>query len=75
MNAFYAIDRRKTPMFVSFAAVGLNLLFNWLFTWHLGWGHRGLAFSDRLYRGDHFVVLFVLMRQSWDASTPRRCCH
>jgi putative peptidoglycan lipid II flippase len=63
VNAFYAIDRRKTPMFVSFAAVGLNLLFNWLFTWHLGWGHRGLAFSTACVAATNFIVLYVLMRQ------------
>lgn len=63
VNAFYAIDRRKTPMFVSFAAVGLNLLFNWLFTWHLGWGHRGLAFSTACIAATNFIVLYVLMRR------------
>jgi putative peptidoglycan lipid II flippase len=63
VNAFYAIDRRKTPMFVSFGAVGLNLLFNWLFTWHLGWGHRGLAFSTACVASTNFIVLYVLMRQ------------
>jgi putative peptidoglycan lipid II flippase len=63
VSAFYAIDRRKTPMFVSFAAMGLNLLFNWLFTWHLGWGHRGLAFSTACIASTNFIVLFVLMRQ------------
>jgi putative peptidoglycan lipid II flippase len=63
VNAFYAIDRRKTPMFVSFAAVGLNLLFNWLFTFHLGWGHRGLAFSTSCIATTNFLVLYVLMRQ------------
>src|SRR5256884_587116 len=30
VNAFYALDRRKTPMVVSFLAVGLNLLLNWM---------------------------------------------
>lgn len=63
VNAFYAIDRRKTPMFVSFAAVGLNLLFNWLFTFHLGWGHRGLAFSTSCIATTNFLVLYLLMRQ------------
>jgi putative peptidoglycan lipid II flippase len=63
VNAFYAIDRRKTPMFVSFGAVGLNLLFNWFFTWHLGWGHRGLAFSTACIATTNFIVLFVLMRR------------
>jgi putative peptidoglycan lipid II flippase len=63
VNAFYALDRRKTPMFVSFGAVGLNLLFNWLFTWHLGWGHRGLAFSTACVASTNFIVLYLLMRQ------------
>jgi putative peptidoglycan lipid II flippase len=63
VNAFYAIDRRKTPMFVSFAAVGLNLLFNWLFTWHLHWGARGLAFSTACIATTNFIVLYLLMRR------------
>jgi putative peptidoglycan lipid II flippase len=63
VNAFYALDRRKTPMFVSFGAVGLNLLFNWLFTWHLGWGHRGLAFSTACVATTNFIVLYILMRR------------
>ena len=50
-------------MFVSFAAVGLNLLFNWFFTFHLGWGHRGLAFSTACLAATNFAVLYVLMRQ------------
>jgi putative peptidoglycan lipid II flippase len=63
VNAFYAIDRRKTPMFVSFAAVGLNLLFNWFFTWHLHWGERGLAFSTACIATSNFLVLYLLMRR------------
>jgi putative peptidoglycan lipid II flippase len=50
-------------MFVSFAAIGLNLLFNWFFTWHLGWGHRGLAFSTACIATTNFLVLFILMRR------------
>src|SRR5579871_840438 len=45
VSAFYAIERRKTPMVVSCIAVLINLLLNWIFTMRLGWGHRGLAFS------------------------------
>ncbi len=63
VNAFYALERRKTPMFVSFAAVGLNLALNWLFTWHLGWGHRGLALSTSCIAVSNFLVLYVLMRR------------
>jgi putative peptidoglycan lipid II flippase len=62
VNAFYALDRRKTPMLVSFMAVALNLLFNWIFTFGLGWGHRGLAFSTGLVATFNFLVLYALMR-------------
>jgi hypothetical protein len=26
----------------------MNLFLNWLFTFRLGWGHRGLAFSTSI---------------------------
>jgi putative peptidoglycan lipid II flippase len=62
VNAFYALDRRKTPMLVSFLAVGLNLLFNWIFTFRLGWGPRGLAFSTGCVATCNFLLLYALMR-------------
>jgi putative peptidoglycan lipid II flippase len=61
--AFYALDRRKTPMIVSFIAVGMNLFFNWLFTFRLGWGHRGLALSTGCVAVTNFVLLYALMRR------------
>ncbi|HKT71656.1 MAG TPA: murein biosynthesis integral membrane protein MurJ [Steroidobacteraceae bacterium] len=63
VNAFYALDRRKTPMLVSFVAVGLNLLLNWLFTLQLGWGHRGLALSTACIATTNFLLLYILMRR------------
>jgi putative peptidoglycan lipid II flippase len=62
VNAFYAVDRRKTPMVVSFVAVALNLILNWFFTLHLGWGHRGLAFSTSCIATTNFLILYLLMR-------------
>lgn len=62
VNAFYALERRKTPMVVSFLAVGVNLLLNWIFTVRLGWGHRGLAFSTACVATSNFVILYLLMR-------------
>ncbi|MGH8133318.1 MAG: lipid II flippase MurJ, partial [Steroidobacteraceae bacterium] len=53
---------RKTPMVISFVAVGLNLLLNWIFTVQLGWGHRGLAFSTACVATSNFLILYVLMR-------------
>jgi putative peptidoglycan lipid II flippase len=62
VNAFYALDRRRTPMVVSFVAVGVNLLLNWVFTMRLGWGHRGLALSTACVASSNFLILYFLMR-------------
>ncbi|MFT3907025.1 MAG: murein biosynthesis integral membrane protein MurJ [Steroidobacteraceae bacterium] len=63
VNAFYAVDRRRTPMLVSFIAVAVNLACNWLFTFHLGWGHRGLAFSTGCVATLSFLILYGLMHR------------
>ena len=63
VNAFYAVDQRKTPMVVSFFAVALNFILNWVFTLHLGWGHRGLAFSTSCIATSNFLILYLLMRR------------
>lgn len=72
VNAFYALDHRRTPMLVSFLAVGLNLLFNWLFTFRLGWGHRGLAFSTGCVASCNFLLLYALMSRQLDGLDSRR---
>jgi putative peptidoglycan lipid II flippase len=72
VNAFYALDRRKTPMLVSFVAVGLNLLFNWVFTFRLGWGHRGLAFSTGCVATFNFLLLYFLMQSQLKGLESRR---
>jgi len=72
VNAFYALDRRKTPMIVSFLAIGLNLLFNWIFTFRLGWGHRGLAFSTGCVATCNFLLLYALMQHHLGGLESRR---
>jgi putative peptidoglycan lipid II flippase len=59
-------------MLVSFLAVGLNLLFNWLFTFRLGWGHRGLAFSTGCLATFNFLLLYVLMQIELKGLESRR---
>ena len=72
VNAFYALDRRKTPMLVSFLAVALNLLLNWIFTVRLEWGHRGLAFSTGCVATFNFLILYALMRHQLKGLESRR---
>jgi putative peptidoglycan lipid II flippase len=72
VNAFYALERRKTPMLVSLLAVGLNLLLNWIFTFTLGWGERGLAFSTGCIATFNFLLLYVLMRRQLHGVESRR---
>src|SRR5438045_3074173 len=60
--AFYAVGKRNTPMLVSFLAIGANLFLNWLFTFRLGWGHRGLALSTGLVATINFLLLYTLIR-------------
>ena len=60
-------------MLVSFLAVGLNLLFNWIFTFRLGWGHRGLAFSTGCVATCNFLLLYALMRRRSAASKRGAC--
>src|ERR1700691_3909402 len=72
VNAFYALDRRKTPMMVSFLAVALNLLLNWIFTFRLGWGFRGLAFSTGCVATFNFLLLYGLMHRQLGSLESRR---
>jgi putative peptidoglycan lipid II flippase len=62
VNAFYALERRRTPMLVSFLAVGLNLALNWTLTVRFNWGHRGLALSTACVATSNFLILYALMR-------------
>jgi putative peptidoglycan lipid II flippase len=59
--AFYAIGQRNTPMMVSFLSIAVNYILNQIFTIHLGWGHRGLAFSVGLVALTNFALLYWLM--------------
>jgi putative peptidoglycan lipid II flippase len=72
VNAFYALDQRRTPMYTSFVAVALNLLLNWIFTRHLQWGHRGLAFSTGCVATCNFLLLYCLMHRHLKRLETRR---
>jgi putative peptidoglycan lipid II flippase len=60
--AFYAMDRRYIPMFVTLTSIAINFLLNWVFTFYLHWGHRGLAFSTSMVAITNFLFLYSMMR-------------
>jgi putative peptidoglycan lipid II flippase len=61
--AFYALDKRHLPMIVSLISIGVNFGLNWIFTFHLGLGHRGLALSTSFVAITNFLLLYVMMRR------------
>jgi putative peptidoglycan lipid II flippase len=63
VNAFYAVNKRRTPMLISLLAIGLNALLCWLFITRLGWGHRGLAASTACIAIINFALLYLMMHR------------
>lgn len=61
--AFYAIDKRWFPMIVSIFALGMNLGFNYLFVFVLGWGHESLALTTSITASVNFLILYLAMRK------------
>lgn len=62
--SFYSLDRRWIPMLVSFGAIGLNIVLNYLLIFQAGLGHRGLALSTSLSATANFLCLFWLMHRA-----------
>jgi putative peptidoglycan lipid II flippase len=62
--AFYAIDRRRTPMLVSFVSIALNFTLNWLFAFHLKLGIWGLGLATGCVATVNFLLLYALMRRA-----------
>jgi putative peptidoglycan lipid II flippase len=50
-------------MMVSFLSIAVNYALNQWFTFHLGWGHKGLAFSTGLVALTNFGLLYLLMHR------------
>jgi putative peptidoglycan lipid II flippase len=60
--AFYALNKRYVPMFVTLTSIAINFSLNWFFTFYLHWGHRGLAFSTSMVAITNFFFLYSMMR-------------
>ncbi|MFO9228354.1 murein biosynthesis integral membrane protein MurJ [Legionella pneumophila serogroup 1] len=61
--AFYAIDKKWTPMIVSFSSIGLNIFLNYFLIFKLAMGYAGLALSTSISAASNFLVLYILMNQ------------
>lgn len=61
--AFYAIDRKWTPMVVSFASIAVNLLLNYILIVQLKFGPKGLALSTTVAATLNFGTLYLLMHR------------
>jgi putative peptidoglycan lipid II flippase len=61
--AFYAIDKRRTPMVVSFISIGLNVLVNYLLAFHWKMGIKGLALGTGCVAMANLLMLYFLMRR------------
>jgi len=61
--AFYALDDAWTPMAVSLASVGLNVVLSACLAYRAGMGHRGLALSTSLVALGGAAALAAALRQ------------
>lgn len=60
---FYAIDRKWTPMTVSFLSIGLNFGLNYFFIYHWHFPHWALALSTSIAAGINFLILYLMMHR------------
>lgn len=74
-RTFYAQQDTKTPLYISFFTIGLNITLAVLFTMQLGWGVYGLAWAQAIVAAVEVVLLFAVMAKRnkglFDASFRR----
>ena len=61
--AFYAFGDSRTPMYVAFFSVVVNVALNSFFTLKLHWGAPGLAFATSIVALTNIVLLLFFMRR------------
>ena len=62
-RAFYAQQDTKTPLYISFFTIGLNIFLAVLFTLVYGWGIYGLAWAQAIISVVEVALLFMIMSQ------------
>lgn len=60
-RSFYAQQNTKTPLYISFFAIGLNITLAIIFTMVLGLGAYGLAWATAIVSIVEVCILFVMM--------------
>ncbi len=60
-RSFYAQQDTKTPLYISFFAIGLNVALSIWFTMSLGMGAYGLAWATVIAAFTEVAILFVVM--------------
>jgi len=63
-RSFYAQQNTKTPLYISFVAIGLNIALAIWFTMGLGFGVYGLAWASAIVAAVEVTILFVMMSKS-----------
>lgn len=63
-RSFYAQQNTKTPLYISFVAIGLNIVLAIWFTMGLGMGVYGLAWATVIVSGLEVAILFFMMSKS-----------
>jgi putative peptidoglycan lipid II flippase len=62
--AFYTIDKRFIPMFVSLGIIVLNVTLNSFTVFVMKWNHTALAWATALGLLVNFIVLYLSMRKA-----------
>ncbi len=60
-RSFYAQQDTKTPLYISFFTIGLNIALAIWFTMELGAGIYGLAWAQSIVAAVEVIILFVIM--------------
>ncbi len=60
-RSFYAQQDTKTPLYISFVSIGLNITLAVWFTMSLGWGPYGLALAQSIVAAVEVFILFAVM--------------
>lgn len=62
-RSFYAQQDTKTPLYISFFTIGLNIVLAIIFTMVFGWGIYGLAWAQVFVAVIEVAILFIVMSQ------------